>query len=107
MGASGWRYGGIFGTLVVPKSNTTDTSSDHVQFYKRSEVTPEYRDTRLHSMQTAVNGFIDSTAKANKDMAENNKHRISIVTYAGSANTRANLQDVTEAAATSLKKYSK
>lgn len=102
-GASGWRYGGIFGTLVVPKSNTTDTSSDHVQFYKRSEVTPEYRDTRLHSMQTAVNGFIDSTAKANKDMAENNKHRISIVTYAGSANTRANLQDVTEAAATSLK----
>lgn len=103
MGASGWRYGGIFGTLVVPKSNTTDTSSDHVQFYKRSEVTPEYRDTRLHSMQTAVNKFIDSTAKANKDMAENNKHRISIVTYAGSANTRANLQDVTEAAATSLK----
>lgn len=103
MGASGWRYGGIFGTLVVPKSNTTDTSSDHVQFYKRSEVTPEYRDTRLHGMQTAVNGFIDSTAKANKDMAENNKHRISIVTYAGSANTRANLQDVTEAAATSLK----
>lgn len=54
-------------------------------------------------MKTAVNGFIDSTATANKDMAENNKHRISIVTYAGSANTRANLQDVTEAAATSLK----
>lgn len=103
IGDSGWRYDGRYGTLVVPKSNTTDTSSDHVQFYKRSEVTPEYRDTRLHSMKTAVNGFIDSTAKANKDMAENNKHRISIVTYAGSANTRANLQDVTEAAATSLK----
>lgn len=103
IGDSGWRYDGRYGTLVVPKSNTTDTSSDHVQFYKRSEVTPEYRDTRLHSMQTAVNGFIDSTAKANKDMAENNKHRISIVTYAGNANTRANLQDVTTAAATSLK----
>lgn len=103
IGDSGWRYDGRYGTLVVPKSNTTDTSSDHVQFYKRSEVTPEYRDTRLHSMQTAVNGFIDSTAKANKDMAENNKHRISIVTYAGNANTRANLQDVTTDVATSLK----
>ena len=103
IGDSGWRYDGRYDTLVVPKSNTTDTSSDHVQFYKRSEVTPEYRDTRLDSMKTAVNKFIDSTAKANKDMAENNKHRISIVTYAGSANTRANLQDVTEAAATSLK----
>lgn len=101
--ASGWRYGGILGALVVPKSNTTDTSSDHVQFYKRSEVTPEYRDTRLHSMQTAVNGFIDSTAKANKDMAENNKHRISIVTYADSANMGANLQEVTAETAASLK----
>lgn len=103
LGTSGWRYGGRTGTLVVPKSDSTDTSSDHVQFYKRSLVSPAYRDTRLHSMQTAVNGFIDSTAKANKDMAENNKHRISIVTYAGNANTRANLQDVTTDAATSLK----
>lgn len=103
IGDSGWRYGGILGTLVVPKSNTTDTSSDHVQFYKRSEVTPEYRDTRLHSMQTAVNNFIDSTLEANNAMAGDAKHQLSIVTYASNANTRANLQEVTAETAKSLK----
>lgn len=91
-----WGYEGWFNIWqsVTPKTDTDDRRN--TQFY-------EYAGTRLDSMQTAVNKFIDSTAKANKDMAENNKHRISIVTYAGSANTRANLQDVTEAAATSLK----
>lgn len=102
-GDSGWRYGGRRGTLVVPKSNTTDTSSDHVQFYKRSVVTPEYRDTRLHSMQTAVNNFIDSTLEANNAMAGDAKHQLSIVTYASNANTRANLQEVTEESAASMK----
>ena len=103
-GDSGWRYDGRFGTLVVPKSNTTDTSSDHVQFYKRSVVTPEYRDTRLHSMQAAVNNFIDSTLEANNAMAGDAKHQLSIVTYANNANTRANLQEVTAETAASLKK---
>lgn len=103
IGDSGWRYDGRYGTLVVPKSNTTDTSSDHVQFYKRSEVTPEYRDTRLHSMQTAVNNFIDSTLEANNAMAGDAKHQLSIVTYARNANTRANLQEVTAETAASLK----
>lgn len=102
-GDSGWRYDGRYGTLVVPKSNTTDTSSDHVQFYKRSEVTPEYRDTRLHSMQVAVNNFIDSTLEANNAMAGDAKHQLSIVTYASNANTRANLQEVTAETAASLK----
>lgn len=91
-----WGYEGWLNIWksVTPKTDTDDRRN--TQFY-------EYAGTRLDSMKTAVNKFIDSTAKANKDMAENNKHRISIVTYAGSANTRANLQDVTEAAATSLK----
>ena len=103
IGDSGWRYDGRYGILVVPKSNTTDTSSDHVQFYKRSVVTPEYRDTRLHSMQVAVNNFIDSTLEANNAMAGDAKHQLSIVTYASNANTRANLQEVTAETAASLK----
>lgn len=79
-------------TIVTPK---TESGSGDTQFY--------YRDTRLHSMQTAVNNFIDSTLEANHAMAGDAKHQLSIVTYASNANTRANLQDVTEAAATSLK----
>ena len=86
-----WGYEGWLNIWksVTPKTDTDDRRN--TQFY-------EYAGTRLDSMKTAVNKFIDSTAKANKDMAENNKHRISIVTYAGSANTRANLQDVTAVA---------
>lgn len=93
---SSWGYEDWFGTWQTETPKTSASDRRNTQFY-------EYAGTRLESMKTAVNGFIDSTATANKDMAENNKHRISIVTYAGSANTRANLQDVTEAAATSLK----
>lgn len=93
---SSWGYEDWFGTWQTETPKTSASDRRNTQFY-------EYAGTRLESMKTAVNGFIDSTAKANKDMAENNKHRISIVTYAGSAKTEANLQDVTEAAATNLK----
>lgn len=93
---SSWGYENRFGRWQTETPMTSASDWRNTQFY-------EYAGTRLESMKTAVNGFIDSTAKANKDMAENNKHRISIVTYAGSAKTEANLQDVTEAAATNLK----
>lgn len=93
---SSWGYENRFGRWQTETPKTSASDWRNTQFY-------EYAGTRLESMKTAVNGFIDSTAKANKDMAENNKHRISIVTYAGSAKTEANLQDVTEAAATNLK----
>lgn len=90
---SKWGYSGFLTwNEVTPK---TESGSGGMQFY--------YRDTRLHSMQTAVNNFIDSTLEANHAMAGDAKHQLSIVTYASDANTRANLQDVTEAAATSLK----
>lgn len=91
-----WGYAGLFGTWQTETPKTSANDWSNTQFY-------EYAGTRLESMKTAVNGFIDSTATANKDMAENNKHRISIVTYAGSANTRANLQEVTAETAASLK----
>lgn len=90
---SKWGYSGFLTwNEVTPK---TESGSGDTQFY--------YRDTRLHSMQTAVNNFIDSTLEANHAMAGDAKHQLSIVTYASDANTRANLQDVTEAAATRLK----
>lgn len=77
---------------VTPK---TESGSGGTQFY--------YRDTRLHSMQTAVNNFIDSTLEANHAMAGDAKHQLSIVTYASNANTKADLQEVTAETAASLK----
>lgn len=90
---SEWGYGGLWNwTPVTPK---TESGSGGTQFY--------YRDTRLHSMQTAVNNFIDSTLEANNAMAGDAKHQLSIVTYANNANTRATLQEVTAETAASLK----
>lgn len=90
---SEWGYVGLWKwTAVTPK---TESGSGGAQFY--------YRDTRLHSMQTAVNNFIDSTLEANHAMAGDAKHQLSIVTYASNANTRANLQEVTAETAASLK----
>lgn len=90
---SEWGYGWLGKwTAVTPK---TESGSGGTQFY--------YRDTRLHSMQTAVNNFIDSTLEANHAMAGDAKHQLSIVTYASNANTRANLQEVTAETAASLK----
>lgn len=90
---SEWGYGWLWKwTAVTPK---TESGSGGTQFY--------YRDTRLHSMQTAVNNFIDSTLEANHAMAGDAKHQLSIVTYASNANTRANLQEVTAETAASLK----
>lgn len=90
---SEWGYGRLWNwTAVTPK---TESGSGGTQFY--------YRDTRLHSMQTAVNNFIDSTLEANNAMAGDAKHQLSIVTYANNANTRATLQEVTAETAASLK----
>ena len=49
-------------------------------------------ETRLNALKTAVNNFIDSVAKNATE--KNVDHRIAIVTYASSANTRANLTSV-------------
>lgn len=89
---SEWGYGRLNWTPVTPK---TESGSGGTQFY--------YLDTRLHSMQTAVNNFIDSTLEANNAMAGDAKHQLSIVTYASNAITRANLQEVTAETAASLK----
>lgn len=90
---SEWGYVGLWKWTAVTQK--TESGSGGAQFY--------YRDTRLHSMQTAVNNFIDSTLEANHAMAGDAKHQLSIVTYASNANTRANLQEVTAETAASLK----
>lgn len=85
-------YSGRKWNPVTPKANANGSGT---QVY--------FRDNRLWAMQTAVNNFINATAKANETMAEGNQHRISIVTYASNADTKEPLQDVTADTAQSLK----
>ena len=84
----GWEHVGweVNGQAVEPK---TDQNPNGVQFYQYIQP------TRLDALQKAVNDFIDETAKANESITDSaNKHSISIVTFASSANTRAELTTV-------------
>ena len=70
---------------AIPKTSADDNASDHVQFYARSST------SKIDALKSAVNGFIDSTAESNASLANDKKHRISIVKFAGtSRNTIGN-----------------
>lgn len=57
----------------TPKTSADDADTNHVQFYKLVES----QETKLASLQTAVNSFIDSVAKQSPDS------RIALVKFAG------------------------
>lgn len=61
---------------AIPKTSADDNASDHVQFYARSST------SKIDALKSAVNGFIDSTAESNVSLANDKKHRISIVKFA-------------------------
>lgn len=70
---------------ATPKTSADDNASDHVQFYTRTST------SKIDALKSAVNGFIDSTAESNASLANDKKHRISIVKFAGtSRNTIGN-----------------
>lgn len=74
------------GWEVEPKTSAEDNSSNRIQFYTRNTV------TNMDALQNAANSFIDSTAKENESISdEAKKHKISLVTYSSSANTRSEL----------------
>lgn len=73
---------------VTPKTGADDADEDHVQFYTRSQ----YDGSRMYALKQAVNGFIDQTIAANKNVGDDNKkNRIGLVTYAGGSNQRSGL----------------
>lgn len=61
---------------ATPKTSADDNASDHVQFYTRTST------SKIDALKSAVNGFIDSTAESNVSLANDKKHRISIVKFA-------------------------
>ena len=75
-----WRGGGWYdawGDAVTPKTGPDDTNSGHVQFY-------EYKN-KMQGLQEAAADFIASTQKANEQMPRGQKHRISLVKFAGTS----------------------
>lgn len=75
-----YRRGGWYdawGDAVTPKTGPDDTNSGHVQFY-------EYQN-KMQGLQKAAADFIDSTKEANASMPQNQKHRISLIKFAGTS----------------------
>lgn len=63
-----------------------------------------FSDSRLTVLKNAVGNFIDSTADANRDIAdEADQHRISVITFSDGASTRINLTAVNNRTAQQLK----
>ena len=66
-------YWGDYWNSFTPKTNANDTDKDHVQFYELVES----QETKLASLKTAVNSFIDSVAKQSPES------KIALVKFAG------------------------
>lgn len=80
----------VNGQTVEPKTNANDNETGHIQFYTYSSV------TKMDALKTAATSFVNSTLAENKEISDPNKqHSISLVTFAGSANTRHQLTTVT------------
>lgn len=79
------RYEGIYweldGQRVELKTSENDDDPDHLQMYTRRQL------SRIEALKEAVNNFIDATAAENEKIsADDEKHRISVVTYASGSN---------------------
>lgn len=96
----GWGYRSNRNwTTVYPRTNSDDSNESHVQFYSRQN-----SGTKLSALQTSVNHFIDTTVSQNEQISdENNRHRISVVTYSQGTNVLSGLTSFTSANADQLK----
>ena len=82
-GYSSWSWGGSQWHTVTPTTSPDDNNRNHTQLYGQS---------RTEALQAAVNNFIDQAAAANGEIQnQDNKHRISIVVFAGGASTENGL----------------
>lgn len=90
----------VNGQEVTPKTSADDPDSSHVQFYTRQRQSSN----KMQALKNAVNGFIDDTAAQNELIAnDQNKHRISIVSYASNVQTNAEFTYATGSGVTTLK----
>ena len=79
------------GKRISFKTSASDNAPDHYQMYILRNV------TKMDSLKEAVGNFIEETAKINNDIADTeDKHHISIVSYASGSNIVAGLQECSD-----------
>lgn len=79
------------GNRISFKTSASDNDPDHYQMYILRNA------TRMDSLKEAVGNFIDETVKINNDIADTeDKHHISIVSYAEGSNIVAGLQECSD-----------
>lgn len=86
----GWLLGGyhweLNGEPVELKTGEDDNNPDHLQAYTRRNL------QKIDALKAAVNSFIDATAEANGNIdKDEEKHRLSVVTYASGSDIKLNL----------------
>ena len=91
----------VNGQPVTPKTSANDTDPSHVQFYTRQA---QSSGTKMQALKSAVDGFIDDTAAQNELISnDQNRHRISIVSYSSNASTDAQFTYASGDGASALK----
>ncbi len=87
------------GEQLTPK---TSADSEGTQFYTRTNAGTESCTKRITALQNAAKLFIYETYQKNLALGETDpKHRISVVTFAGSGSTKVTLSEVTGTASKS------
>lgn len=85
---------------VWPKTGANDNAENHIQFYRYAG---QQTITKLDALKDAATAFINQTAQMNQGIeSRDDMHRISIVSYSGSASTRNNLTVVDQQGASEL-----
>lgn len=88
------------GQEVWPKTSANDNAENHIQFYRYAG---QQTITKLDALKDAASAFIEQTAQMNQGIeSRDDMHRISIVSYSGSASTRNNLTVVDQQGASEL-----
>lgn len=89
----------VNGRRVEPKTSSSDSDSDHIQFYKRNQK----QLTRMEALQEAAGNFIDSTAEQNASLSADLQHRISIVSFSTNGHIRQQLTECIDSNASQMK----
>lgn len=90
IGLFDWEYSLSYelnGQTVVLHDKVSGNTPIGQTLYSYEQVTL----TKMQALKNAVNGFIDATAEANKDLDASKQHQVSIVTFARGAEIKNNL----------------
>lgn len=73
---------------LLPEEEVDGSTQIGTVLYSRTTASST---SKMQALKTAVNGFIDATAEANKDLDASKQHQVAIVSFADRATTRNDL----------------